>query len=96
VLEIVSQIYYSSSPKPALVCRCVEGEVLLLQIFKLGFWSGFCACDIQDQLIFFVCKSCSKLAEGHVILEWLEWAPNDSRGSSSFAILQAPLLSCVQ
>jgi hypothetical protein len=66
VLEIVSQTYYSSSPKPALVCRCGEGEVLLLHIIKLGFWSGYC--NIRDQPILFVYNvSSSKLAEGHVI-----------------------------
>jgi hypothetical protein len=95
VLETVSQTYYSSSPKPALVCRGGEGEVLLLQIFQLGFWSGYY--DIRDQPILFIYVSCSKLAEGHVIPKWLEWDPNDSKLCYSINIdIFSLLLSFIQ
>ena len=142
--------YFNSSPKPALVCPCGEGDVhTATGNVELGLWT--CALSRPK-------RKCGKLASHHItwldsastnidtkrltecditaligklephahqwrdiamhlgfqqteldniqarplllqgapqswlramLSEWLQWAPNDSRGSSSFATLQA-------
>ena len=138
--------YYNSTPKPALVCRCGEGEAhTAVGNIETGFWScpkrkrgrltshqlswldsasinsdtkrltgsdmtalyGRLDChahqwrDIATHLGFRQTEldniqARAPLWQGSpqswlraMFLEWLEWAPNDSRGSSSFATLQA-------
>ena len=133
--------YYNSTPKPALVCRCGEGEAhTAAGNTETGFWScpkrkcgrltshqlswldsdtkrltdsdmtvlyGRLDChahrwrDIATHLGFRQTEleniqARALLMQGSpqswlraMLSEWLEWAPNDSRGSSSFATLQA-------
>ena len=138
--------YYNSTPKPALVCRCGEGEVhTAAGNIETGFWScpkrkrgrltshqltwldsasinsdtkrltesdmtalySKLNChaphwrDIATQLGFrqtelktiearpFLLQEAPQSWLRAMLSDWLEWAPNDSRGSSSFATLQA-------
>jgi hypothetical protein len=142
--------YYNSSPKPALVCRCGEGDAhIATGNLELKFWTCSlsrpkrkCGKLTSHQLLWLGSVSidnvAKRLAESDMttllgrldgrahqwrdiathlgfrqteldniqaralllqgspqswlramLSEWLEWAPNDSRGSSSFATLQA-------
>ena len=138
--------YYNSTPKPALVCRCGEGEAhTAAGNIETGFWScpkrkrgrltshqlswlsnasinsdtkrltesdmtalyGKLNChapqwrDIATQLGFrqtelktiearpFLLQEAPQSWLRAMLSDWLEWAPNDSRGSSSYATRQA-------
>ena len=141
--------YYNSTPKPALVCRCGEGDAhIATGNLELKFWTCAlsrpkrkCGKLTSHQLLWLDSISIDvtkRLTESDMaalygrlnhhahqwrdiaihlgfqqteldniqaraplwqgspqswlramLSEWLEWAPNDSRGSSSFATLQA-------
>ena len=142
--------YYNLTPKPALVCRCGEGDAhIATGNLELKFWTCAlsrpkrkCGKLTAHQLLWFdsvlidnvtkrltesdmaalygrldchahqwrdiathlgfqqteldIIQARPLLLQGApqswlraILSEWLEWAPNDSRGSSSFATLQA-------